>query len=347
MLHPRTTAVMIGAALLITACAASPVAAIRPAPKAPAMSGTPRAPQQSPRLEIAAQPALTQKEASDIHARYYKLLKEVSRRDGAGIEQAEAGAGLQMSRAQYRIATLTKQPRKPPAAVARSRFFIPRSMPGQPRWFLAADTPRGSQGIIHLVFSERSPGEWRVVSGTYTSSQDKRWLPDVAVGADGLADAVGETTRDSLLISPRSLAQAHADYISSWGRSRRELFAKGRNTTQILQEENDERAALNGQWSMRLRSRVLPGLYTLRTVGGGALNWFCRTQEELFTSQTSGISARFTHPHTRALSKEASFDREVTTRKAGCYLAVVPPVASGRKVAVVGDWSSWLSVEGS
>ncbi|MEU9835939.1 hypothetical protein AB0D67_30765 [Streptosporangium sp. NPDC048047] len=349
MLHPRTAAVVISsAALLITACATSPVAAIRPAPPKAADTGAaPRAAQQSPLPEVAAQPALIQKEAATVHARYYRLLREISRRGGKGIEQAEAGAGLQMSRAQYRIAEIDKRPRKPPTAVARTRFFIPRPVPGQPRWFLAADTPRGSHGSIHLVFSERHPGEWRVVSGTYTSSQDMRRLPDLAVGVDGLADAVGESSRGTLLISPRSLAQAYARYISTWGKSHRKLFATGRNTSERVEEENGERAAVNGRWSMQLRSRALPGVYSLRTVDGGAVSWICRTQEEAFTSQAPGVYAKFSDPDMRALSGGASFYHEVTTRKVGCYLAVVPTAASGRKVLVVGDWSSWISVEGS
>ncbi|WP_433259785.1 hypothetical protein ACQPYK_49335 (plasmid) [Streptosporangium sp. CA-135522] len=293
--------------------------------------------------------ALTVAQARRIHDRYQRLMRRIFAAGGTGLEQAQAGLGLQLGQAGDRIARLRGDRPEPSKRVTGVDVAIPRPVAGQRRWFVAMPLYAGSSQRVHLVFQEGAAG-WRLVAGS-AAPLDHR-LPDIALDADGLAAAVGEDA-GGLTATPRALAQAHAASLSTFNADPRgrELITPGGYTSEAAVKARAERAQLRGQWKMQIRTRELPDLFSLRTTDGGTLTWYGLREQLVFTVAASGAQRiAFTdQPNVQTLSRGRSFSRHATVTSAGWFLAVIPAAMSRRapRAEIVGDWWSALSVRGT
>jgi hypothetical protein len=332
---PRPACGILLLALTATACAA---------PADPAQLAAAPAP---PSPSAAAPDDLTEQQARTILNRYERLSERAARAGGAGLDRAESGLALQLSRAQYRSARLRGETSFPPRArIARVSFIRPRQLTGQARWFVAVITRAGTTGQIQLIFSETARG-WRVVAGSATPSG--RSLPPPANDADGRATALLPDVQ-GLAATPHELTRTHAAIMAGRDRGAKAeaRLAPGPYTTQAAADIRAERAALAGFWRMRTQVDPLPQMYTVRTGDGGALVWYALRQSQTFAAVGPAVPPlEFTRRGPATLSRGRSFARQAVYRSAGWFVAVVPPATAAQgKPAIVGAWYAALKVQG-
>jgi hypothetical protein len=289
---------------------------------------------------------LTVEEARTIYTRYVRLADHATHTNGDGLEQAEAGLALELSRAQIHLATLRKQPPATQSANRNVQFAIPRTPPGRHRWFLAVRDNPGASGQTQLIFAQTAHG-WRLVAASATPAGDR--LPQLDLNQDGHAVALGEKAT-GLAATPHQIARAHAASLAS-GNSHpqsRALLAPGTYTTEAAKDIQGEADAIRGQWSLRISTRTLPGIYALRTRDGGAMAWYALRETQTYTRINPLASPiTFTKPNPAALSHGRSFTRRADVAAASWFLAVIPPAGTGAKSTIIGDWYITLSVDGS
>jgi hypothetical protein len=264
-----------------------------------------------------AKPPLTQEEARRIYTRYQRAKPH-------HLHRVAAGLALKISERQSRLADV-----EPPA------ITIPRA-PGRVRWFLTSSTR------TQLVFAETRKG-WRLVAG---ASAPIRQQP--IHDQDGLAVALDQHTA-GLIATPRQVAHTHAISRSTLHShpQARALLAPGMHTSQAAQSTRSAYGATHGQWALRIRSRALPPIYTLRTRDGGALAWYGMRETQTYTPvSASALPIRFDEPG-GVLGPGRSFTRQATITIGSCYLASIPPAATQTKAAVIGAWSTTLAVRGA
>ncbi|WP_189242952.1 hypothetical protein [Planobispora rosea] len=352
---PRTrgrSRLLAGTALLLLAggcgmstppAAAPPAAVSSPAP-------VPSTRTLEPTPAPAPAPALTVAQARRIHEQYRRQLARARAADGAGLQHAEAGLALELSRAQERLRRLRGQPPAPPARVVSTRMIIPRLPSGQPRWFAAEVRYADRDDVVHLIFAESAEGEqvggWRVVAGSATPADQV--LPRLATTGQGEAQAV-PAHATGLPVSPSALARAHAASLSSAdsdARARR-LIAPGPYTSQAAAAVRAERRALAGRWRLRITSRPWGPIYALRTADGGALVWYALREQQIFTAVDSGAPPlEFGRAQAATLAGGRAFSQQAHLISAGWFCAVLPP-AGDQRARIVGDWYSALKVNGA
>ncbi|RBQ14171.1 hypothetical protein DP939_42230 [Spongiactinospora rosea] len=322
------------------------MAGLTAACQAPATTSVTTRPASSPAPTSATAP-LTQRDASLIHARYQRLFTQAGKARGKGMEDAEAGLALRLTRGQLRLAALEKDDTPfPPFKITKAEFTIPRPLPGQSRWFLATLNYAGSSTTTHLIFAETRDG-WRVVAATISEASQP--LPAPALDRQGLATALGPQARD-LVATPRQVVQAHTTLAAKarYDGHIRAILAPGEQTSKMATDIQSERAVLRGQWRLTLAARALPGIYALRTADGGALVWYgMRDTQTLTRSTPLAGSISFSKPNAATLSRHRSFTRRAVIDGAGCYLAVIPSRKSKATTWIAGSMYLTLDIHGS
>ncbi|MFI0420464.1 hypothetical protein [Spongiactinospora sp. 9N601] len=285
---------------------------------------------------------LTQTEARRIHHAYQQAYLRALHAGGRGMEHAEAGLALKLTRTQFRLAAKTNDPISPPPPISEARYTIPRPQPGRARWFLATITYTGATARTHLIFEETTAG-WRVVAASRTDRQ----VPQPHLDAQGQATALDAGTRTGLIADPLQVAHAHGWSVASAHRAKqaRTLLAPGEHTTQAARAVLADRAVLRGQWWFRHAARVLPPIYALRTADGGALAWYGLHDRQRFLPATaSPAPIRFAKTE---LARRAYYARRVSIDRAGWFLAAIPPAGSRAKADIIGAWSLTTAVDGA
>ncbi|WP_433428272.1 hypothetical protein [Nonomuraea sp. CA-141351] len=288
---------------------------------------------------------VTVAEAKAVFDQWEKAEKEADRQGGTDWTAAEAGLAAEISTVQRKISKmLGESSQKPWKAAVKPRFAIPGKVSGAP-WFMVEYGRKGASGWWQAILQKTSAG-WRAIAMSVTTSKSRP--PAAARDENGLATAVAPDDGDALIASPRQIAQAHARLQSTFGQDRRARQMFTANSPARLNGDAGatDRKALQGQWTMTVRSQPTPEIYALRTSAGGALVWYGIRQQSTMTarpgtSSTVGVSERVA----AALSHGNRFAHKAVFKDAGIYLAVVPK--SPGIVHVPGEWFTQISITGS
>ncbi|MEV1176333.1 hypothetical protein [Nonomuraea sp. NPDC049784] len=204
---------------------------------------------------------------------------------------------------------------------------------------------KGASGWWQAIFQKTSAG-WRAVAMSVTTSKSRP--PAAARDKNGLATAVAPDDGDALIASPRQIAQAHARLQSTFGQDRRarKMFTADSAARLNADGRAGDRKALQGQWTMTVRSQPTLEIYALRTSAGGALVWYGIRQQYTMTARPgTSTTLGSTDRVNAALSHGNRFAHKAVFKNAGIYLAVVPK--SPGIVRVPAEWFTQISITGS
>jgi hypothetical protein len=179
-------------------------------------------PPASPSVGVTAQPTaggsapLTLAQARQILVSYTSANNSANAQmSNALLGTIETGSSYAIDAGIYRVKRAEKAPPYPAFGPRQSRFYIPRLAPAQyPHWFVVEvvnatlASPGKSDGTEYLLFTQAAPGApWRNAVEPYLVGGAA--VPQVTVGADGLAIPVNPDTR-SLAIAPGVVGQLTA-----------------------------------------------------------------------------------------------------------------------------------------
>jgi len=143
-------------------------------------------------------------------------------RSDTELAAIETGGSYAIDAGLYALQRAAKAAPYPAFAPVTAAYYIPRSEPaGGPRWFVvqvanafAAD-PKKVTSTEYLLFTQAAPGDpWRNAVEPYLLTGAT--APQIAIGRDGLATALGLTV-NSLAAAPGQLAARTADSLDGSG----------------------------------------------------------------------------------------------------------------------------------
>ena len=310
-------AVLLAAAVAVTAVAARHYAGHTLRPAAAASSARPHASQPA---APAAVPAITRAAARKLVTSYIAANNDANKnRSTAALARIEGGSSYQLDAGGYQFLTASDPANTSYQAFSFSpaAWYIPR-LAGYPRWFAVYGTWTGTRSGSYrgyLLFARPGPGaRWRqVLAPNLTGAAT---VPTPATSADGYAEAASAG-------SGAGLAAATA--------ARLDGTAAGPSVTgvQPLADQQDQ-----AFWAARVprgtgdtdRHAVTPyGVYALRTVGGGALVFY-------------GLTATLTVVPPPGLP---------VTLKIPGYYSPAEPVTTAAAVPYADQFAAWVGARGA
>jgi hypothetical protein len=160
-------------------------------------------------------------------------------------------------------------PEHQPLELTDVHYAIPQQA-GWPKWFMAdADSDRDDNRWLYVFLQSAPDQRWKAA---YLSILSPDEVPELAADEDGYAEAVPVDARSGLLVQPRAVSGAYADYLQTGEGP----FAPGFATTG-QRDERGKRLRTPTFWTQYADQPAQPPRYTpvaLRTKDGGALVFF-------------------------------------------------------------------------
>ncbi|NUW44433.1 hypothetical protein [Nonomuraea rhodomycinica] len=262
------------AGCLLAGCSALPGLAGKASPPASPRASTTATPAASD-APVAAR-AVTDQEAAAILADYVKRNNAANKARSAELLAGyEGGSSFTIDKAAYTSSRrLGKTVTYQPFGYTRPAFHVPAA--GRQPWFLAtAHWRRGTTTAkepTYLLFARQGDGWRQMYSPDAFDGTTADDLPEIAVGASGLATEVAPTDSTGLLMSPADFAEKYAAHLAGkGGAADKSLFAADRITTQAASTRIRMNQYAHSTATARPAGRY-PS-YTLRTADGGALTF--------------------------------------------------------------------------
>lgn len=149
-------------------------------------------------------------------------------------------------------------------------FHVPPRQEAFPGWFLVTATSSRTENRRLLTFAETAAGsgQWRLVSAL--TPREGEELPEIAVGEDGLAEAVPSYDKVGEL-SPGAVPAAYEDLWATGGKHSGGLLAETPPVTDAKKAHAKQPADERMRRTFRAIDPEHPAVYALRTADGGAL----------------------------------------------------------------------------
>ncbi|MEV6007345.1 hypothetical protein AB0M29_11105 [Streptomyces sp. NPDC051976] len=167
--------------------------------------------------------------------------------------------------------------------VSTARLYIPKFLPGVPRWFAAGLTQTGTKYQSLVVFAQQPDHSWQMV---LAPGLDGMPLPDIALDAQGYATAVAADGSDHPAFDADKLRTGITDNFATGGKNSSLQFfiptpASKRQTG--IHDKDIHRLGAKGTTTFAAANNVWTDAYGLKTVGSGAVVLFAHTHTQTDT----------------------------------------------------------------
>lgn len=268
-------------ALTATACDSSTNA------PAPSHTSTPASAKPSPRPT--ATPALDRQSALQLIRRYSQVNNHANAQDNAKLlDTVENDALFAMSMGGYKQDSGTpakdRKPYKPWSYdVDTARLYIPKFLPGTPRWFVAGLTQTLTTHQSLVVFAQQPDSSWQMV---LAPGLDGMPLPDIALDAQGYATAVAADGSDQPGFDAGKLRTGITDNFATGGKNSGAQFytpTPASKQQTAIHDKDIHRLGKKGTTAFAAANNVWNAAYGLKTTGGGAVVLFAHTHTQTDT----------------------------------------------------------------
>ncbi len=232
----------------------------------------------------------TTAEAQQVLAGYTTVNNEANaQRSDVLLATVETGSSYTIDAGLYQMQRAAGSPAFPPFSPVQATYYIPRGEPAAgPRWFVVqvANTftsdPAKVTSVEYLLFTQSAPGgPWQDAIEPYLLSGAS--APQVAVGAAGLATAVGPDSA-TLTVAPGQLPAATAASLDGAGGGQAAVTTPG-NLADRADQRTWQAAVQGGQVSdAHSAATGADGQeFALLTADGGALVFYTDAAEVTIT----------------------------------------------------------------
>lgn len=225
-------------------------------------------------------PAVTKGQAAQLLSHYQSVNNQANAAlDGDLLATVEAGAQLDMDRAEYRRRKAAKE-KYSAFTYTSPAYYIPRQT-GFPKWFaVTAATGRTRHAL--LFTQDRAGAPWTLIADPFPVQA----ISGIKLDKDGYATAVGPDD-DGVAPAPGRLAAVHAATLTRGAPG----MAPGPYTSEA------HKALVKAQSALKRRGVTLASVfapdrqraYALRTTDGGALVWYVVRQNETYDLAKPGL----------------------------------------------------------
>ncbi len=293
-------------------------------------------------------PPLSIAEAQQVLAGYTTVNNEANaQRSDVLLATVEAGSSYAIDAGLYQMQRAAGSPAFPPFSPVQATYYIPRGEPaGGPRWFVVqvgnafTSDPAKVTSAEYLLFTQSAPGgRWQDAIEPYLLSGAS--APQVAVGSDGLATALGPAAA-TVTVAPGQLPTATAAALDGTGGGQAPAATPGVTTPGNLADRADQRtwqaAVQGGQVSDAHSPAAGAGgqEFALLTTDGGALVFYTDAAEVTITppagAQLQLAIPGFYSPGQALAQARVSYLEQ--------FAAYDPPAAAGGAPRVVADYSA-------
>jgi hypothetical protein len=293
-------------------------------------------------------PPLTTAGAQQVLAGYTTVNNEANaKRSDALLATVETGSSYAVDAALYQMQRAAGSPPFPPFSPVQATYYIPRGEPAAgPRWFVVqvanafTSDPAKVTSAEYLLFTQSAPGgPWQDAIEPYLLSGVS--APQVAVGADGLATALGPAAA-TVTVAPGRLPTATAASLDGTGGGQAPAATPGVTTPGNLADRADQRtwqaAVQGGQVSDAHSPAAGAGgqEFALLTTDGGALVFYTDAAEVTITPP-AGAQLQLTIPGFYSPGQALAQARVSYLEQ---FAAYDPPAAAGGAPRVVADYSA-------
>jgi hypothetical protein len=272
----------------VTACLALTATACDSA-GTPAPSHTTSTTSRKPLPRPTATPALSRQAALDLIRHYSQVNNQANAHDNAPLlDTVEDGPLFAMSVGGYRQDSGTpakdRKPYKPWSYdAATARLYIPKFLPGFPRWFAAALKVTSTKNQSLVLFAQQPDRSWQMI---LAPDLDGMPLPHIALDAQGYATAVAADGSDQPGFDAGRLRTGITDNFATGGKNSGSQFftptpASKRQTG--IHDKDIHRLGRKGTTSFAAADNVWNDAYGLKTAGGGAVLLFAHTHTQTDT----------------------------------------------------------------
>ncbi|MEC3997158.1 hypothetical protein VSR01_28115 [Actinacidiphila sp. DG2A-62] len=272
-----------------TVCLALTATACHGTTSTPAPSHTASRVGTKPSPRHTASPALDKQTALRLIRHYSQVNNQANAHDDARLlDTVENDALFAMSVGGYKQDSGTpakdREPYKPWSYdAATARLYIPKFLPGTPRWFAAGLTQTGTKNWRLVVFAQQPDRSWQMV---LAPDLDAVPLPDIALDADGYATAVAADGSAQPAFDADRLRTGVTDNFATGGKnSAAQFFTPTPASRQQagVHDKNIHRLGKKGVTVFAAANNVWNNAYGLKTVGGGAVLLFAHTHTQTDT----------------------------------------------------------------
>ncbi|MCL2729703.1 MAG: DUF3827 domain-containing protein [Actinomycetia bacterium] len=272
-----------------TACLAVTATACGNSTGSPSPTHTSTRASAKPSPRPTATPALTRQAALEVIRHYSQVNNQANAHDNARLlDTVENDALFAMSVGGYKQESGTpardRKPYKPWSYdVATAHLYIPKFLPGTPRWFAAGLAQTGTKYERLVVFAQQPNRSWQLV---LAPDLDGMPLPDIALDAQGYATAVAADGSDQPAFDAGKLRTAITDNFTTGGKNSGLQFftptpASRRQTG--IHDKDLHRLGKKGTTTFAAANNIWNDAYGLKTVGGGAVLLFAHTHTQTDT----------------------------------------------------------------
>jgi hypothetical protein len=288
-------------------------------------------------------PPLTTAEAQQVLAGYTTVNdKANAKRSDALLATIEAGSSYAIDAGIYQMQQAAGSAPFPPFSAAQATYYIPRAEPAAgPRWFVVqvanafTSDPAKVTSAEYLLFTQPAPGgPWQDAIEPYLLSGAS--APQVAVGSDGLATALGPAAA-TVTVAPGQLPAATAASLDGTGGGQGAVMTPG-NLADRADQRTWQAAVQGGQVSdAHSPAAGADGQeFALLTANGGALVFYTDAAQVTITPP-AGAQLQLTIPGFYSPGQPLAQARVSYLEQ---FAAYDPPAAAGAVPRVVADYSA-------
>jgi hypothetical protein len=175
--------------------------------------------------------------------------------------------------------------------VSNTRILVPK-LTGYPRWFIAAGTNSGGEGVLFVLVQHAAGAPWQETAELYDLGQ-AQIVPDLAAAGFGVTATTPAVPGPgpALAMQPAQLPAAYAQYLNGKGKgAQRGAFKAGTDTTGLIRLERTAAASAPSAGWKYTDSQSGAGLpqYALRLPGGnGAVVIFFTLDTATWTASSA------------------------------------------------------------